>query len=159
MVINLLWMRLCQSLCQQHKVTGKKKKIHALPLNGRRINFYISKPFWFISIHIKEKSCLCIHTKWPQSKPPCVLTTVLDVHVVQLHLGGSAPTVQLLRVKAGLASLLPQLDPADVAAAVEHHAVQAPATGTHAQTHARTQNVFQKNKAIEPVCICSGRMG
>lgn len=49
------------------------------------------------------------------------------MHVPKPDLGGSVVAVELLRVEAGLASLQPQLDPADVAAALEHHAVQAPA--------------------------------
>lgn len=57
-----------------------------------------------------------------------LLTTVVEVHVPKPYLGGSIVAVELLRVKAGLASLQPQLDPADVAAALEHHAVQTPAT-------------------------------
>lgn len=56
-----------------------------------------------------------------------LLTTVVEVHVPKPYLGGSVVAVELLRVKAGLASLQPQLDPADVAAALEHHAVQTPA--------------------------------
>lgn len=60
----------------------------------------------------------------PFLPPP--LTTVVDVHVVQSYVGGPVPAVELLRVEPGLSSLLPQLDPADVAAAVEHHSVQVP---------------------------------
>lgn len=57
---------------------------------------------------------------------PLLLTTVVDVHVVQPYLGGSVLAEELLRVEAGLSPLQPQLDPADVAAAVKHHAVQTP---------------------------------
>lgn len=58
---------------------------------------------------------------------PLLLTTVVEVHVPKPYLGDSVVAIELLGVEAGLASLQPQLDPADLAAALEHHAVQAPA--------------------------------
>lgn len=58
--------------------------------------------------------------------PLLLLTTVVDVHVVQPYLRGSILAVQLLRVEPGLSSLQPQLDPADIAAAFKHHAIQTP---------------------------------
>lgn len=73
-----------------------------------------------------------VHARTQRHIPPTpsslpLLTTVVEVHVPKAYLGGSVVAVELLRVKAGLASLQPQLDPADVAAALEHHAVQTPA--------------------------------
>ena len=87
-----------------------------------------SAAFFFLFLFFKFRS----PPPPPPPPPPLLLlpllTTVLDVHVLQSYFGVSILAVQLLCVEPGLSFLLPKLDPADITSAVEHHAVQTPET-------------------------------